>query len=707
MNASHLLSEAAICLLADTLIKFVWQGTLVGAIAWAVLFVAAPRSARARYAVHATAMLAFLAWPAFTLLSGAPYFEHAGLPGPRTELKSGVSANSWVELSASGGEISAAAAMGEERTVSLMGELYGWLQQRRGHLVALWLVGAALGCARLLLGAVGIWRLKRTREPLPPQVAETIERLMQAMAFRVRPAVYCSQRVTQAVALGIFRPMVLLPASWALDLEPAMLEAVLAHELAHLRRWDLPLNLLQRLVEAVFFFHPAVWWCSRRMRLEREICCDELALAATGKRKKYAEALTFLAALSVRREPALAAGIGGSKMSLLERVRHVLGMSRRTQSPLYGPVCALVGACAASLAWALVLYATPEGAQVARVQAPETGQQANVQRPPMVPSGTSYGWKSNETTPDSAGRRPWQSGQSVDVSAKGIVVPSEKNMVTLATYTIEPPDILFIEALRVIPKVPPQIRSTDVLSVQLVGGFPAAPSGGGPKGDQYQVSPGGRIDLGPVYGDAGRVKVAGLTEDEAAAAITASLRQVLKNPQVSVQFVQQSGMQPISGEHLVAPDGTVNLGTYGRVYVAGLTLEEARAAVEKHLSEVLDDPIVSLQVYAYNSKVYYVVTEGAGLGDTVSRFPVTGNETVLDALSQVGGLKLQGKQIWISRPEPNGGDAILPVNWKQISSGGATANNYQILPGDRVFVSAGGQSGAAAGKVGGTAAPRM
>ena len=269
------------------------------------------------------------------------------------------------------------------------------------------------------------------------------------------------------------------------------------------------------------------------------------------------------------------------------------------------------------------------------------------------------------------------------------LVPTEKDKTTLAPYTIEPPDILFIEAIRVVPKPPYHIQATDVLSIQLVGGFPAPPAGGGPNGDQYLVSPSGRIDLGPAYEEAGRVQVTGLTEDEAAAAIEESLRQVVKNPQVSVQLSASAGMQPITGEHLVAPDGTVNMGTYGSVYVAGLTLEEATAAVNQHLSEKLDNPEVSLSVFSYNSMVYYVVTEGAGLGDTVARFPITGNETVLDALSQVNGLsRVSSKRIWIARPTPGGAgcDVILPVNWKEITAGGATASNYQVLPGDRIFI---------------------
>jgi polysaccharide export outer membrane protein len=185
------------------------------------------------------------------------------------------------------------------------------------------------------------------------------------------------------------------------------------------------------------------------------------------------------------------------------------------------------------------------------------------------------------------------------------------------------------------------------------------------------------------------VHVTGMTEDEAAQAIQTKLQEVLKNPQVSVQLSQSAAMQPITGEHLVAPDGTVNLGSYGSVYVAGLTLEEGTRAVNQHLTEFLDNPQVSMSVFAYNSKVYYVVTEGAGLGDTLARFPITGNETVLDALTQVNGLsRVSSKRIWIARPMPGGAgcDAILPVNWKEITASGATASNYQVLPGDRIFI---------------------
>jgi polysaccharide export outer membrane protein len=266
-------------------------------------------------------------------------------------------------------------------------------------------------------------------------------------------------------------------------------------------------------------------------------------------------------------------------------------------------------------------------------------------------------------------------------------IPTEKDKTTLPSYVVEPPDILFIEAIRVVPRAPYHIQATDVLIVQVAGGFPTGPSGGGPAGDQYLVDPAGRVDLGPLYG--GKIEVSGLTEDQAAEVIRKRLLEFLRDPQISVQLAQSATLQPITGEHLVAPDGRVNLGTYGLVYVAGMTLEEAKAAIDAQLAKRLDNPDVSVSVFAYNSKVYYVVTEGAGLGDTVARFPITGNETVLDALTQVNGIsRVSSKRMWIARPMPGGSacDAILPVNWKEITAGGATATNYQVLPGDRIFI---------------------
>ena len=259
--------------------------------------------------------------------------------------------------------------------------------------------------------------------------------------------------------------------------------------------------------------------------------------------------------------------------------------------------------------------------------------------------------------------------------------PAELAKMSLPTYRIEPPDVLLINAISVSPPDPYFIQTLDVLQIVVAGALPEQPIAG-----TYQVEPSGAVNLGPSYGP---VKLEGLTIDEASDAIRRHLANILQAAEVSVTLLQPTGQQQIAGEHLVGPDGTVNLGIYGAVYVAGMTVEQARHLIEQHLSEYFKEPKVSVDVFAYNSKVYYIITEGAGFGDQIVRAPVTGNETVLDAIANIGGIsRLSSKNIWISRPTPNcnGCDQILPVDWQAITKGANACTNYQILPGDRVFI---------------------
>lgn len=259
--------------------------------------------------------------------------------------------------------------------------------------------------------------------------------------------------------------------------------------------------------------------------------------------------------------------------------------------------------------------------------------------------------------------------------------PRELEMVSLPAYTIEPPDILFIQAVKIVPKAPHKLEPFDALLIRVANAFADQPIA-----EAYFIDPEGTVDLGPAYG---RVKVVGLTTDEAQAEIRRHLAQLIEAPEVSVSLAASSGAQQISGEHLVGPDGRINLSTYGSVYVAGLTLDQARMVIEQHLSKYLEAPQVAVDVFAYNSKTYYVITQGAGQGDDVTEFPITGNETVLDAIAQLGGLsQLSSSRIFIARPAPNGvcGEQILPVNWDEISRGGSTATNYQIMPKDRLYI---------------------
>lgn len=259
--------------------------------------------------------------------------------------------------------------------------------------------------------------------------------------------------------------------------------------------------------------------------------------------------------------------------------------------------------------------------------------------------------------------------------------PREKAKVSLPAYRVEPPDLLQIEALKLVPLPPYRIEVFDVLQVQVTNTLPDQPING-----YYLVEGEGTINLGPAYG---KLRVVGMTVDQVQQVIQQQLQQVLVQPEVSVQLARTAGTQPISGTYLVAPDGTINLRQYGAVHLAGKTVAEARVAIQEHLAQYFDNPEVSIEVVGYNSKVYYIITEGAALGDNVVRVPVTGNETVLDAVAMIGGLsQLSSKRIWIARPAPGGFglEQVLPVDWDAITRGASAATNYQVLPGDRIFI---------------------
>ncbi|PQO28972.1 polysaccharide biosynthesis/export family protein [Blastopirellula marina] len=259
-------------------------------------------------------------------------------------------------------------------------------------------------------------------------------------------------------------------------------------------------------------------------------------------------------------------------------------------------------------------------------------------------------------------------------------MPRELQKVSLPEYTIEPPDILNIQAVSLIPKAPYRYRVYDSVFITVENGLPDAPIAG-----EYPIGMQGTIDLGLPYGT---IRIAGLNEDEAEQAVLEHLKTILRTPQVNLITASIAALQQISGEHLVGPDGTVNLGTYGSVRVVGLTMQEAKIEIENYLARYLEQPEIAVSMLAYNSKVYYIVTEGAGLGDGVFRFPVTGNDTVLDAISNVNGLEqVSSKRIWVARPTPFVDEVqILPVDWKGITAQASTTTNYQLMPGDRVFI---------------------
>lgn len=153
---------------------------------------------------------------------------------------------------------------------------------------------------------------------------------------------------------------------------------------------------------------------------------------------------------------------------------------------------------------------------------------------------------------------------------------------------------------------------------------------------------------------------------------------------LTVELLKSMPDRPLVGERLVRQDGTINLGFYGELKVAGLTIQEAREKVKEHLAQFIRNPIVNLDVYSYNSKAVYVVADGAGYGNQTVRLPCTGNETVLDAIAQIGGLPpvAMKQKIWVARP----GCGILPVDWNGIVKKADYSTNYTLRTNDTVYI---------------------
>lgn len=294
-------------LLAETLLHFLWQGAALALL----LKLADPllRSVQDRYAASLGVLVVMLALPVATCVLLAQR-EPA-----RTMIAQPYAASTQTLAAESIG-------LAAPQTLSSWQPL---LTRWQPLFVGLWLIGVLLLAARLLVGyAATVW-LRGGRQPLPAQLAGKVAWLGRRMGVATRCRVFLSTRIDEAIAVGCFKPLVLVPLAWVNELPPSALEAVIAHELAHIRRWDLWATLLQRLAETLLFYHPAVWWLSRRMSLQRELCCDAEAVRATQRPAEYALALETIARRTSAPPLSLATSfLGGGNMNLLQRVQSVL-----------------------------------------------------------------------------------------------------------------------------------------------------------------------------------------------------------------------------------------------------------------------------------------------------------------------------------------------------------------------------------------------
>ena len=312
-----------------TLVHFVWQGTGIALLAALALRLLRSSRPQWRYLTACLALAAMLAAPVITafVITGAPPVPFAdsfhALRSPQGAIIGVAVTPPWTAPRGSGNapsapaELTLPAAIDTDTVFSV--------------LVTLWLAGVALLLARL---AAGCWRLRNlqavARLEEPSRWQSLAEEIALCLGLTRRFTVVDSVRVATPTVIGWLRPVILLPVAAMAGLSPRQVEAILAHELAHIRRHDFLINLLQTIAETMLFYHPAVWWLSRRIRTEREHCCDDVAVAVSGDAAEYAAALAELASWSIS-SPALA--MAATRGPLVDRVRRLLRVPDADRKP--------------------------------------------------------------------------------------------------------------------------------------------------------------------------------------------------------------------------------------------------------------------------------------------------------------------------------------------------------------------------------------
>ena len=302
------------------LVHFIWQGTLIAGVLWAIFRLSRPDSAVLRYW---SGLAAYLACAMAPLITFVLYL------GPSVSL-------------ARAGEVALPAFnVATGYRVTAWQFLQGGLEPALPFIVALWAIGVALVSSRTFMGWLGTRRLVRHgTKPVRQELLDLTDRLRASIGVRKIVRVLSSTRVAVPTLIGWLKPVILLPASVLANLPQSQLEMILAHELAHVRRNDYLINLLQLVIETLFFYHPAVRWMSRHVGQEREHCCDDMVVARCGQPVVYARALASLEAL---RGPVVSPALSATGGDLFQRVSRIVRQDLPRRSSGFAQVLLIAG----------------------------------------------------------------------------------------------------------------------------------------------------------------------------------------------------------------------------------------------------------------------------------------------------------------------------------------------------------------------------
>lgn len=300
------------------LLHSLWQGALVGVVFGLCRFALRKRSSNARYLAGCIALALLIAIPMLTFFSQSVTRVHN--ESSSKVLQTGGELR--FTLADAVGQSNSDLGIGTETFVRLGA---GWLWHAAPWIVGVWLTGVVIFSIRLMRGCWWVRTIRTTdNEPVDTKLLSLLNDLRRRLGISRPVRLLKSALVEVPTVVGWLQPIILMPAATLTGLTLQQLEAILAHELAHVRRFDYVVNVFQCLVETLMFYHPVAWWISRVVREEREHCCDDLVIKVCGNRLAYARALATLEAFRGELPQFAFAASGGS---LTHRIRRLFGLS--------------------------------------------------------------------------------------------------------------------------------------------------------------------------------------------------------------------------------------------------------------------------------------------------------------------------------------------------------------------------------------------
>ncbi|MCA9291307.1 MAG: hypothetical protein KDA25_09265, partial [Phycisphaerales bacterium] len=314
-----------------TMLHFLWIGTVIALIGGAARRVVHHHAPSLRYAVVLATFIALAAAPVAVLVIVTPETSMTSAPRTPSPWSSALLVPDAFDVGALGDATMDGGSPGIDPVAvsRVEPDVRSWSMVVASWLPVVWLLGLPAAMLPIAMGLYGSGRLRRASRTWPGRGLDArLAALRTTIGVSRAVGIAVCDRLISPVVVGILRPVILLPTSVLTGCDASQLDMILLHELAHVRRWDNFVNLMQRLVEAVLFFHPAVWLVSAWVRREREHCCDDLVVRLTSAPEAYASTLASLAA--PRRAAQLDAAL--AEHPLVTRIRRILNLEDPTMS---------------------------------------------------------------------------------------------------------------------------------------------------------------------------------------------------------------------------------------------------------------------------------------------------------------------------------------------------------------------------------------